>query len=134
MAEPVMPEKIREMSTFTWAVPPFIRPNRPLQKLNILSVISDSLSTLAMNTNSGAASMVKPAIILPVITVYSEFRRLGLATRKYTMGATIMENEMGIRMTKQTANVTNRTRTPQFIRSPPYCPTSWIPCTRLWLF
>ncbi len=66
MAEPVMPEKIRDRATFTCAVPPFILPNRPLQKLNILSVISDSFSTFAMNTNSGAASMVKPAIMLPV--------------------------------------------------------------------
>ena len=57
-AEPVMPEKISEISTFTWAVPPFRRPSRPLQKENMRSVMSDSFSTLAMKMNSGAASMV----------------------------------------------------------------------------
>ena len=53
-----MPEKISEISTFTWAVPPFRRPSRPLQKENMRSVMSDSFSTLAMKMNSGAASMV----------------------------------------------------------------------------
>ena len=68
MAEPLMPEKIREMNTLTCAVPPFRRPRRPLQKLNILSVTSPSLSTLAIKTNSGAASIVKPVIMSPVMT------------------------------------------------------------------
>ena len=68
MADPLIPEKMREMKTLTCAVPPFRRPSRPLQKLNILSVTSPSLSTLAMNTKSGAASMVKPVIMSPVIT------------------------------------------------------------------
>ena len=55
----VKPEDFyREISTFTWAVPPFRRPSRPLQKENMRSVMSDSFSTLAMKMNSGAASMV----------------------------------------------------------------------------
>ena len=53
-----MPEKTREMNTFTWAVPPFMRPSRPLQNAKILSVTSPSFSTFAMKTNSGAASIV----------------------------------------------------------------------------
>ena len=57
-AEPVMPEKTREMNTFTWAVPPFMRPSRPLQNAKILSVTSPSLSTFAIKTKSGAASIV----------------------------------------------------------------------------
>ena len=58
MAEPVIPEKIREIKTLTWAVPPFRRPSRPLQNEKILSVTSLSLSTFAIKMNKGAASMV----------------------------------------------------------------------------